>query len=121
MTGKILAEQEEQWVSLAIFGDDVTRGYFAPDEAYAVARCLEWVGEPGEPLGPNNIMPPTVGVLFAEEDDGTGRVAYIVLSDEDGERAGAIELDASRSAQLADQLYTCAVEAAFYWEEEEDE
>lgn len=110
--GKVIAEQEAQWVSLAIFGDDIARGYFAPDEAYALARCLEWVGDPGEPLGPNNTMPPTAAVFF--EDEPTGRLAHVVLSDEDGERAGVIALDASRAAQLADQLYRCAVGAAFY-------
>lgn len=109
---RILAESETNWVSLAIFADDITRAYFAPDEAYAMARCLEWLGEPGEVPAPNNIMPPTAGVLLSQTD--LGRVTHVVISDEDDERAGSIVLDPSRAAMLADQLYKAAVEAVFY-------
>lgn len=113
---QILVIAEESWVDLSIHTEfGVARAYFAPEEAYAIARFFEWISEPGAADSPNNVCPRDFGILLEETE--TGRLGHVVMADQDsdGEHATAVFVDASTAEQLAVQLFECAAEAAAFW------
>lgn len=91
-----------------------------PEEAYSIARYLEWLAAPGPCQQPSNECPAGTGVWG--EITNVGRLAHVVIvpDDDDSGFGTVIALDMSRASQLSDQLYRGAVEASGV-EEDDDE
>lgn len=110
---KIFAEQAQNYIRLSIHTtENITAANLIPAEAYSLARYIEWLADPGACPEPNDEAPGLVGACG--ESTGMGRVVHVFIASEDGDHGEAIMLDMSRAAMLMNQLFTLAVEAAFY-------
>jgi hypothetical protein len=119
--GRINVELDGASIRISIERDGTSYGtHLCPDEAYSVARYLEWIVEAGETPEPNNPCPIDVGVWYEHTD--TGRYAHVVIVDPDTDEdsGAAIMLDASHASFLSNSLYRHAVQAAYNFVEEDD-
>lgn len=119
---RIFASHEHGMVNIAIHADTITAIDLHPEDAYSVARYLEWLCNAGECPEPSNGCPDGMGVWGEDRD--TGRVVHVVVvGDDDMDGYGkAACIDTSTAQILSNKLYAAAVSAGLWgYEEGEDD